>query len=200
MKQVVNVAIGQKSFVLEQEACDFLSKYLNHFKFGTSAGVQGDQTMESIEERIAEILTNQISDVKNVVTLGMVKDVVGQIGLPNGEKYYGDAQSQSNSSQSNTQSYNYQSMYAPTKRLYRDPDNRFLAGACGGLGAYFDIDPVVLRIVFVLVFFVLGGGLLVYLLLWIILPKASTPAQKCELRGLEKNAENLSKFSNINGK
>jgi phage shock protein C len=56
------------------------------------------------------------------------------------------------------------------KKLYRSRDERWLAGVCGGIGEYFDIDSTVIRVVFVLATFILGGGLWIYLILWIIMP------------------------------
>jgi len=56
------------------------------------------------------------------------------------------------------------------KKLYRSVDNRWLVGVCGGIGEYFDIDPTVIRIVFVLAAFIFGGGLWIYIILWIIMP------------------------------
>ena len=56
------------------------------------------------------------------------------------------------------------------KKLYRSRDDRWLVGVCGGIGEYFDIDPTVIRIVFVLAAFIFGGGLWIYIILWIIMP------------------------------
>ena len=56
------------------------------------------------------------------------------------------------------------------KRLYRSRSERWLAGVCGGIGDYFDTDPTVIRVIFVLAALVLGGGFLIYLVLWLIIP------------------------------
>ena len=56
------------------------------------------------------------------------------------------------------------------KKLYRSRSDRWLVGVCGGIGEYFDIDSTVIRVLFVLGAFILGGGLWIYLLLWIIMP------------------------------
>jgi phage shock protein PspC (stress-responsive transcriptional regulator) len=80
------------------------------------------------------------------------------------------------------------------RRLYRDPDHRVLGGVCGGLGAYFNMDPVILRIIFVVIFFITGGAaLLAYLILWIAVPKAITTAQRLEMRGQEATVKNIEK-------
>ena len=77
------------------------------------------------------------------------------------------------------------------KRLYRSPDSRVLAGVCGGLGAYFKMDPVIVRIIFVLLFFANGVGLLAYLILWIAVPKARTTSQLLEMKGEEVTVTNI---------
>ena len=79
------------------------------------------------------------------------------------------------------------------RRLYRDPEDRVLGGVCSGLGAYFSIDPVILRILFVLIFFIGGSGVLVYIVLWIIVPKAASTSQRLEMKGEEVNIDNISK-------
>lgn len=57
-----------------------------------------------------------------------------------------------------------------TKRLYRSREERMLAGICGGLGNYFAVDPTLIRVLFVLLSLVVGGGILTYLILWILIP------------------------------
>ncbi|MDP4206363.1 MAG: PspC domain-containing protein, partial [Bacteroidota bacterium] len=87
------------------------------------------------------------------------------------------------------------------RRLYRDPDHRMIGGVCGGLGAYFNIDPVILRLVLAALvlfssswFFFSGGTvILIYLLLWVVVPSAKTTAQKLEMRGEDINISNIEK-------
>lgn len=61
-------------------------------------------------------------------------------------------------------------MSTDVKRLYRSRSDRWFAGVCGGLGRYFGIDPTLVRALFVLFGLVVGGGILAYLLLWLIIP------------------------------
>ncbi len=59
-----------------------------------------------------------------------------------------------------------------TKRLYRSQTDKMIAGVCGGLAAYFEIDPVVMRLIFVfLLVFGIGPIILAYIILWIVVPK-----------------------------
>jgi phage shock protein C len=61
-------------------------------------------------------------------------------------------------------------MSADKKKLYRSRSERWLAGVCGGIGGYFDTDPTVIRVLFVLAALIVGGGLLIYIILWLIIP------------------------------
>ena len=62
-------------------------------------------------------------------------------------------------------------MSASSKRLYRSRKNKVLGGVCGGLGEYFDIDPSLIRLIWLLVVFMGGSGVLIYIILWIVLPE-----------------------------
>lgn len=57
------------------------------------------------------------------------------------------------------------------KRLYRSYTDKMLGGVCGGLGEYFDIDPVIIRVLFVIAVLFGGGGILAYIILWIVIPE-----------------------------
>jgi len=57
------------------------------------------------------------------------------------------------------------------KRLYRSQTNKVIAGVCGGLGEYFGVDPTILRIIFVVLIFFKGAGLLIYLIAWLCMAK-----------------------------
>lgn len=59
---------------------------------------------------------------------------------------------------------------AETKRLTRSRTERWIGGVCGGIGNYFNLDPTVIRVIFILLALIVGGGLLIYLILWLIIP------------------------------
>ena len=81
-----------------------------------------------------------------------------------------------------------------SRRLYRNPDSRVLGGVCSGMAAYFNMDTVILRVIFFLLFFLIGPfNLLLYIILWIVVPKAKTTAQKLEMKGKEATVSNIEK-------
>lgn len=57
------------------------------------------------------------------------------------------------------------------KRLYRSREERMIAGVCGGLGEYLEIDPTIVRLLWVVAAFVAGGGILAYLIAWVVVPR-----------------------------
>ena len=61
-------------------------------------------------------------------------------------------------------------MSEETKKLYRSRTDRWFAGVCGGLGTYFGIDPTLVRVLFVIFALTFGSGLLIYLILWLLIP------------------------------
>ena len=81
------------------------------------------------------------------------------------------------------------------RKLYRDMDNKSVAGVCSGLAQYFDIDVTLVRIVMLVALICGSAGFWIYVILWIAVPKADTPAKKCELRGIPPTAENMSRFA-----
>jgi len=78
------------------------------------------------------------------------------------------------------------------KRLYRNMDDRILGGVCSGLGAYVNLDPVIVRVIFVIAT-LSGISILVYLIMWIVIPPALTTAKKLEMQGDPVNIENIEK-------
>ena len=81
------------------------------------------------------------------------------------------------------------------RRLFRDLDNKTIGGVCSGLAAFLNVDITIVRIISLLTLLLWGTGFLVYLVLWIVVPVAKTPADKCMMRGLEPTAENMARFS-----
>ena len=61
------------------------------------------------------------------------------------------------------------------KLLQRDRSNKVIGGVCSGLGNYFDSDPIIFRAIFLVLLFVGGGGVLLYAILWIVLPEKNQP-------------------------
>ena len=87
MKQVLNVGIGGRSFVIDEDAFDRLSSYLNAFRSKTGMGYQTKEVMDDLEMRIAEIFTESMSSRQEVVDISLVERVIAQLGMPDGSEF-----------------------------------------------------------------------------------------------------------------
>lgn len=184
MKKTCDAAIGGKAFIIDEDAYARLKSYLDTFRSRLS-GSQGDEVMNELESRIAELLQANLGSGQQTVSISLIERITAQLGMPDGKPENENI----NQEQFTTTTMN------PSKKLYLDVDDRKIAGVCSGLAAYFDIDVTLIRILFLATLIVGGFGLWLYLIIWIVAPKAMTPAQKCELRGWEPNAENMARFT-----
>ena len=226
MKEVMNIGIGGKSFVVETSAYEILKDYLELFSSKIKPG-ESSEVMEDIESRIAELCSENINAYKNVVTESIVVKIVTQLGLPNGESYRpfqgaasgaakgaaagtsagaaGASTGAASASSGTSGAYSGAAGAAygagaekqrVPKKLFRDSDDKMIGGVCSGLGFYLGADPVLVRVLFLIALLFGTLGFWVYLIIWIVAPLAVNPVQKCEMRGLAPTAENLGKFSN----
>ncbi len=179
MKKTFTINISGTIFHIEEDAYEKLQGYFVRLKnhFGNSN--EGREIINDIEGRIAELFIEKTSGESKVITLEMIEEVMATMGSP---EDFVDPEANEEPIPGITRR---------KKRLYRSTDSRVIAGVCGGLGAYFKIDPVILRIVFVLMFFVNGVGLLAYIILWIAVPRAVTTSQKLEMKGEEVTVSNI---------
>ncbi|HRG01009.1 MAG TPA: PspC domain-containing protein [Bacteroidia bacterium] len=189
MNKTVTINISGIIFHIEEEAYEKLSKYLTTIRgyFNKSEG--GSEIMSDIEARIAEMLQGKTSAIKQVVLMSDVDFVMDSMGKP--EEFAGE--SNENSSTAENTETSYQDTEPVKKRLYRDGDSKVIGGVCSGIGNYFDIDAVWLRIALLLMFFFAGTGFLLYLILWIAIPEAKTTAEKLAMKGERADINNISK-------
>ena len=204
MKKVINASIGGKSFSLDEDAYNRLSAYFKHFKARLTQDTQNarEEVMSDLESRIAELFDQGTGGASyRVVDLTLVSKVVNQLGMPDGSAEPMDFSTSSGTGNTREasgpgQNFSYAGEKGEAKkRLYRDSDNKAIGGVCSGLGAFLNIDITIVRIIILLALLLWGSGMIVYLVLWIVVPLAKTPAQKCEMRGLEPTAENMAMFS-----
>ncbi len=210
MKKVVNVSVGGRSFSLDEDAYARLLTYFDHFKARLDRDTQSakEEVMADLENRIAELFDQGTGGASyRVVNLALVTKVVEQLGMPDGSmEHETGASSQGQNQESGTDDeyprsglgvdFTYNGAQGTSRRrLFRDLDNKTIGGVCAGLAAFLNVDLTIVRIVSLLTLLLWGTGFLVYLVLWIVVPVAKTPADKCMMRGLEPTAENMARFS-----
>ena len=183
MKKVINISLGGRNFTLNEDAYSRLGQFLEHFKAHLSVpeGQQGE-VMDEIEGRIAELFFQEVGDGNRVVTKELVEKVAATLGMPDGAAESGTGSAQ-------------QAPPPQPKKLYRDPDEKVIAGVSSGLGHYLNLDVTLIRILFVVAVIAGLSGALIYIILWIAVPVADTPAKKCEMYQMPATAENMSRFA-----
>ena len=194
MQRIIQINIAGRLIPIEEDAYLLLKEYIGSLE-RQFAGEEGrDEIIQDIEHRIAELFGIRLQsgaaaigqeDVRKVVdTLGPAHDLGDGNNYINPNvptRYTGGRQEDAGSNGT-----------ASGRRLYRDPHDKMLGGVCGGLGRYFDIDPVIIRLIFAMCFLLAGAGLMVYIVAWIVIPIAKTPQQLSDMRqGEPMNIHNM---------
>lgn len=193
MKRAISINLGGIVFNIDDDAYRELQAYLTKIENCFSDREESKEIMNDIEVRIAELFNERITDYKQVITSKDVHEIIEIMGKP---EQIGETGKES--------THEHRERFGPSgyRRMYRDPDNRILGGVCSGMSAYWRIDPIILRILFVLAFLGFGTGLIIYIILWIVIPEAKTKAQKLEMMGEKVNVSNIGKafkeeFNNV---
>jgi len=184
MKKAIKINLSGLIFHIDDDAYEKLKTYLDTISRHFSNKHESKEIVDDIESRIAELFQEKISEENQVITVQIVDEVIDIMGNP---------EDIADSGEESDQKSTFHETYTKSKRLYRDSENSVIGGVCGGLAAYFNVDPVIFRLLFVIFFFVGGASILVYIILWIVLPQAVTAAQKLEMRGEKVNVSNLEK-------
>ena len=172
MKETVNVNIASQAFTLDDDAYAVLRRYLDDIR--RRLPQEDNNTMEDVEARIADIFRERLSSPMMVVSLASVQYAMEQLGQPDD---FGECPSDRTGGCTGEQIGEQIGEPEPAPRkLYRSRSDRAIAGICGGLAAYFDADPTLIRLVTLLL--ILFGGLSIwaYIILWIVIPEE--PARK----------------------
>ncbi|TRX20959.1 PspC domain-containing protein [Flavobacterium franklandianum] len=198
MNKTVNINLGGMFFHIDEDAYQKLTRYFDAIKRSLSNSSGQDEIIKDIEMRVSELLTEKQKTEKHVVGLKDVDEVIAVMGQP--EDYRIDEEG------IGTTSTNYSSSTSTASRkLYRDKEGGMIGGVLAGLGHYFGIDKVWLRIFFLIMFFAWGTGVLAYIILWIVMPEAVTTAEKLEMTGEPVTISNIEKkvreeFENVSDK
>lgn len=180
MKRTLTINISGTVFHIDEDAYEKLQEYLLNINQHFGSDPEGREIIMDIEARIAELFQEKIEKGQEVIGIPDVDQMIEIMGRP--EDFIDEEEMEEKKKYFSTKG----------KRFYRDPDNRILGGVCSGMGAYFNLDPVIFRLLFVLFFFISWGlVLLVYLLFWIVVPKAKNTAQRLEMRGEDVNIGNI---------
>lgn len=195
MNKTININLGGFFFHIDEAAYQKLKRYLESISRSLSEDPQGkNEIIADIEARISELLSEKITDARQVVNESDIEDIIAIMGQPEdyaeAEEGYSDA------------SYSYERNNKSGKKLFRDGDDKFLGGVASGIAHYFDIDAIWIRLGMLALFFGAGVGIIVYMIFWILLPEAKTTAEKLQMEGEPVNIDNIERkireeFTNV---
>lgn len=184
MKKTISIHIKGFPFIIEDIAYTRLENYMNRLKSALQGQEGADEIIEDIEIRIAELLNGKTTQFKQIIGEDDIIDVLNTLGDPsdytdNEEAHYTEQTTNSSRSERNE------------KRLYRDTESGYIGGVCSGLAEYLNIDPTVIRLIWAAAFFIGGVGFFLYIILWIIIPKANSSIDRLKMRGKPINVDTV---------
>ena len=174
MKQVININFQGRVVPIEVSAYDLLKNYTESLNRHFANEEGKEEIINDIESRIGELFQERITKGSTCITEDDVNAIIKSMGRPEEFEAMDDTQTASADSSS---SYQQQSTAGSTangsKRLFRNENDKVLGGVCSGLANYFNIDVVIVRIIFVVLLFS-GVGFLTYIIMWIAVPSSAT--------------------------
>jgi phage shock protein PspC (stress-responsive transcriptional regulator) len=195
MKKTISVNLGGRVFAIDEDAYSLLTEYLHDVKKYLKDDVSTEEVLNDIEQRMGELFTEWMQGNRQVVTKADVTRVTEILGKPESYDNQSETSSETNDNQSsnNSESSKTSDVNTGRRKLFRDPENAFIGGVCTGLGKYFDINPLLFRLIFFLLFWLGASGILLYILCWIIVPEAKTSSQRLEMEGEDVTIDNIEK-------
>jgi phage shock protein PspC (stress-responsive transcriptional regulator) len=190
MNKVITINLGGTAYQLEEGGYDTLRTYLETAAARLQGNPDRDEIMSDIEQAIGEKFRALLGSHKTVVVTKEVTAVLDEMGPieddsgAGADPCAGEARARAETGGPGpAQTGRPAGQRGTPKRLYRIKDGAMLAGVCNGLAAYVNIDPTVVRLAFVLLTMVWGSGVLVYLVLAVVVPKARSPEEKAAAWG-----------------
>ena len=179
MKKTVSVNIKGMNFLIEEDAYELLQDYMNRLSHGLRNEKDSKDIIEDIEMRIAELCTSRLNDKKQVIEIEDIQLILDTLGDPS--QYLDDEDSTTQEFKESANQKTYQQ--DRERHLFRDLENASIAGVCAGIANYFNIDVIIIRAIFLIMFFFGGFGFPLYIILWIVVPKAKSTIEKLRMRG-----------------
>jgi phage shock protein PspC (stress-responsive transcriptional regulator) len=191
MNKIININLGGMPFVIDDDAYDYMSQYLGsirkHFSFSESR----EEIMYDIEMRMSELFQERLKS-RQIITMTELEAVIRIMGSP--EEFGGEPMEDTASDFRERRSSEEYKYIKTGKRLFRDPDNKVVAGVCSGISTYLGIeDPIWVRLAFGLATIAGGFGVMLYFFLMIAVPKAKSSSDKLAMKGEPINIDNIAR-------
>ncbi len=185
MNKTVNINLANILFHIDEGAFNKMRLYLESIKRSFANTPGSDEILVDIEARIAELFHEKLENERQVITEKEVDEVITIMGQP--EDYMVDEDIFEDEPKAKRSSEQRRS-----KKLYRDTEMKYVAGVSSGLAHYVGVDPLWVRLLWIVLTIGSGGGfILLYGLLWILIPEATTTSQKLDMRGEDINISNI---------
>ncbi|OAQ39065.1 hypothetical protein A5893_10335 [Pedobacter psychrophilus] len=183
MNKTIIINISGVIFHIEEDAHELLKKYMNEVKNHFASYRDNFEIITDIENRIAEMFSGLlIKELKQVIVLTDVKEIITRMGNPS------DFEAEDENEQSEPETEK-----TAERKFFRDMEDRVIGGVCAGIGHYFNIEARWIRIAFFILFIFYGFGLIPYILLWLVIPKANSRTEKMEMKGEKINLQSFQK-------
>lgn len=197
MKKNITINLYGNLYAIDEDAYDLLNNYLENLKRHFAQTEDGEEIVNDIECRIAELMQELKENGVQAVNIGHIKDIVAQVGNPEEMDYEPQTEPTGKAGDGPKGKEWFEKgakeikKRLQGKRLYRDPDNMVLGGVLSGLSAFSGIDVTLLRLLTVILTLIYGSGLIIYLICWLVIPAAQKPEDRLKMRGEKVNLENL---------
>lgn len=196
MKKNITMNLFGTLYAIDEDAYELLNNYLNNMKRYFSSKEGGEEIADDIEHRMAELLNDLRTGGVTAINIDHVKGIIERIGSP--EEMEGFEQQEIPSDEETHGGHKGMEWFkknfgtASRKKLFRNPDDKIIGGVLSGIAYYFNIDAIWIRLLVILAFFFSYGSLvLAYLILWLVMPVATTPEDRLMMKGIPVNMENM---------
>ena len=186
MNKTVNINLGGMFFHIDEDAYQKLTRYFDAIKRSLSNSNGQDEIIKDIEMRIAELVSEKHTNEKQVINITELDQIIAVMGQPEDYRIDNDDEEPKKATYASNDNFG-------RKKLYRDKEGSMIGGVLSGLGYYFGIDKVWLRVFLLIAILFYGTGILAYIILWIVMPEAVTTTEKLEMKGEPITISNIEK-------
>lgn len=194
MKKTISINLSGIIYYIEEDGFEILKEYLDNIRLQFRDKEEADMILEDVEIRIAELFREKLSESKTAILLSDVQDVIIIMGAAS------DYSLEDEEEQVNQETNTEKSTDTFKRKLYRDPENGSFGGVAAGLASYFNVDITLIRVFFVILVLAGFSGILIYLILWIVLPKVNSTSDRLKMAGQPITVESISKQAKETGK
>ncbi len=201
MKKSFNVNLGGRIFQIDEDAYEKLNDYLVSLRTCFMNNECGEEIAADIEARLGELFEERVGGGTRIITISLVNEMIARMGNPEtivedepeADNEDGGNESENRRDENSASSAEeYIRRMSMGKKLFRDGDNKLIAGVISGLAAYLNVSVILLRVIAVILCFITTfWAFLIYLVMWAVVPLALTTTDKLRMQGVEPTPENI---------